>query len=254
MPAHRPSFALIALNSLNSLNRAFTLIELLVVISIIAILAALLLPAIGMVRDAAHAARCQSALRQIALAASAYCTENDGGIVPAWGSVNADPSWMQQLAEPLEAFVGGTTLGSISRRSVLWGCPKAVRTAAIPDKAIGFGLNLRMYSMLGGPSGPSWTFAVDSAVNSQWLDTSYGFGPYMAMVQGRITYPTSRVWFADCIQVSAGGADVGWHVYDQFNVAYRHQGKTNAVFFDGHAGTRDFAGMVTGLFNPGLAP
>ena len=53
----------------------FTLIELLLVISIIAVLAALLLPAIGLVRNAAQSAKCASALRQIGLANLTYADD-----------------------------------------------------------------------------------------------------------------------------------------------------------------------------------
>ena len=51
-----------------NIKRAFTLIELLVVIAIIGILVALIVPALGTVKEKANRGKCQSNLKQIALA------------------------------------------------------------------------------------------------------------------------------------------------------------------------------------------
>ncbi len=71
-------------------RQAFTLIELLVVISIIAVLAALLLPAVGLVRDAAKQSVCLSNQRQMMMAIHAYAGDNEG-LTPAAEGTDPDP-------------------------------------------------------------------------------------------------------------------------------------------------------------------
>lgn len=72
-------------------RRAFTLIELLVVISIIAILAAMLLPAVGLVRDAAKQITCMNNQRQVMVAIATYAEDNNG-LTPCADSNVATPA------------------------------------------------------------------------------------------------------------------------------------------------------------------
>lgn len=66
----------------------FTLIELLTVIAIIGILAAILIPVVGVARDRARSAMCQSNLRQISGGVHLYALDNAGDSPPATLSDN----------------------------------------------------------------------------------------------------------------------------------------------------------------------
>lgn len=67
---------------------AFTLVELLVVISIIAMLLAVLIPALSKARNIARCVVCQSSIRQLSMAWTAYATSNSGRLVGGYAAVS----------------------------------------------------------------------------------------------------------------------------------------------------------------------
>src|SRR3569833_2340049 len=75
----------------NNLEAAFTLVELLVVIGIVVLLIAILLPALSVARANSRAVACLSNLRQMAVAAQAYCNDNGGRFPVAYWTASNDP-------------------------------------------------------------------------------------------------------------------------------------------------------------------
>jgi prepilin-type N-terminal cleavage/methylation domain-containing protein/prepilin-type processing-associated H-X9-DG protein len=80
----------------------FTLIELLVVIAIIAILASILFPVFARARENARRASCQSNMKQLALAAMQYISDNDNRLMNATptGSSVAGNNW-----DPIQPYL-----------------------------------------------------------------------------------------------------------------------------------------------------
>jgi prepilin-type N-terminal cleavage/methylation domain-containing protein len=78
-------------------KKRFTLIELLVVIAIIAILAGMLLPALGSVKERAHAIQCINQQKQVYYQLMAYADDNDGYSVPVNGDCNLRDTWALML-------------------------------------------------------------------------------------------------------------------------------------------------------------
>jgi prepilin-type N-terminal cleavage/methylation domain-containing protein len=107
-------------------SAAFTLIELLVVIAIIAILASLLLPALSRMNDKGKSTRCQSNLRQLALAAIMYDDDHRFypiGWPPADGFTGSTfPIWYRQL----QPYLGRNT--KVSGQGVFI-CPSSLQKA-----------------------------------------------------------------------------------------------------------------------------
>ena len=86
-------------------NRAqgFTLVELLVVIAVIGLLIALLLPALGSVRESAMGTMCSSRMRQCGIAMHTYAGSHGGYLPKVTGhGLDADESWIAKLGPYLE--------------------------------------------------------------------------------------------------------------------------------------------------------
>jgi prepilin-type N-terminal cleavage/methylation domain-containing protein/prepilin-type processing-associated H-X9-DG protein len=200
----------------------FTLIELLTVIAIIGILAAIIIPVVGKVRQSAQSATCASNLRQIGLAVFLYADANRNRFPPAqapdyleWHRLLAPYFGQKAIGWPAE---GGDYLVCKAEEIL----PQARRT--------------------------------NYATNPNLFVDSGGNPNRVLFNRSRLTRPSQIIMVGDSLIRSATGNAVGPHFYDQTDIyaggspdqplpqvtgelaafSYRHNGRFNAVFADGH--------------------
>lgn len=174
--------------------QAFTLIELLVVIAIIAILASLLFPAVARSREKSKGARCQSNLRQLALAVLMF--EDDNQVYPVGWMPDSSTIWYRQLQPYLgkKATVSG---GGV------FVCPSSLQNAKSTE-AIRAGLR----------EGGFWgilTYAQNHRINCGVTNISTR---QVQHPSGTLLYADTDGWDA-CLYPDGAGTG---------NVCYRHSG------------------------------
>jgi prepilin-type N-terminal cleavage/methylation domain-containing protein/prepilin-type processing-associated H-X9-DG protein len=252
-------------------RRAFTLIELLVVVAIIALLIAMLMPSMDKARGASRMIKCQTILRQIAVASSFYSAEfhdyflpqSVPGAIPGSGPYHEwfqMPHFQRSLSIPVPTStrpVYNTPAGLI--------CPDArwvlnnpgtnegkyTKPAATPPagQTLMYRLDLTYGHNASGL--PGWTYQDGSSQAANVL---------RAHRHSKMRAPGARMFFMDALwsDPQHGGSSAlqdnpRWRYYftgENFEpthgtsstywaIAWRHmwtpeQGITNALFFDGH--------------------
>jgi prepilin-type N-terminal cleavage/methylation domain-containing protein/prepilin-type processing-associated H-X9-DG protein len=218
---------------------AFTLIELLVTVAVLGILASILLPVLGGGKLPAQAAKCGNNLREFILAAQMYWDDNNGdtfayaetptaaGTSYWFGWLGAGPEETRAFdpgAGPLYPYLG---TGVDFCPSFNYGSPQFKLKASTPT--CDYGCNLYLSS---------------PPVNMRHL-----------------LAPANLAMLADSAQVNNFQAPASpknpmfeefYYIdneKDQPNGQFRHQGRANAVFVDGHLGVEQ---MVPGTLDPRL--
>ena len=244
----------------------FTLVELLVVIAIISILAALLLPALQKARQAALATQCLNNQKQCLLGMQMYADDHEGKLLTGYSVTAGTWRWPILLGGPTSNY---TDADRAEQRS--WGRPielgyircddaySIMRCTTVPVKLAGGSTlprtdySTQSYWMSGNYFGV-YDRAFISGASPAYDDPALGTGLGYYMVNTAALRSPSRnplvvdslddagkqISFSAHINTTAGGH---WH--------FRHSGKANMGFADGHAaatGTLEAVTLVRGAY------
>ncbi len=211
----------------NPRRGAFTLVELLVVISVLAMLLGILLPALGLAREAGRRIHCASNLKTLTLAWTMYAFDNDDRICSA-DTKSGDGEWTWVQANKWSAgtereLSTGALWKYVSQIAEVYKCRS--------DKSD----LIRSYSVARSMNGKVCSCEYDN------FDNLWRWKRYT-----RISDPGAKIVFVDAqsrepwIEGSfnpikdVDAVDLQWSTEENRNITSRHSGGCNTTFADGH--------------------
>lgn len=206
---------------------AFTLIELLVVIAIIGILAAILIPAVGRVRDSANSAKCVSHLRQIGIIFHNYLQDHDGQF-PYSISTETKKSWDYNLLLYVTTEANADQLGAAGQDPhEAFSCPAAAKPARGKVSASSYAINQELVGI--------YTSSMESAPGRTRLIN--------------VIHPADTYLATDCDEREfrrASKSSFSTVKYDGQTAIDRHDGFLNMLYVDGSVRRIKFETMPWG--------
>lgn len=202
-------------------KKRFTLIELLVVIAIIAILAAMLLPALGSVKESGKQTQCINNIRQVGMSAQRYADDNKSWFPHGNYTTNANYLfWSRDIAGCMGSYISKTQGSSgISDADPILICPKGSRKAL---KKIVSTENF------------SYSFNRYLASSGDWIGEN----------RDKVKNPAGRMLLSECgyddwksKPPASGSGTRGWATHQQsrqYYTAFRHNKKATVSYVDGH--------------------
>ncbi|AQT68549.1 type II secretion system protein G [Anaerohalosphaera lusitana] len=233
-------------------NEGFTLIELLVVIAVISMLMAVMLPALGAVKQKAKGLVCMSKLKQMGIAFWAYAADNNDYSIPTYDPDDNTYWWGQIKSDGIDHKAGFLYpyMQSSLEEGGIYECPSQP-----------FG----SYELQAKPA--------DESVSPDWITSTYGYnGYYLAPPSSPWQNIHDKPWqrlagvsnsgkviaFADSMldwNIRPDQAELsnnamidppmilsadktGWQKNPCPTTSFRHDDRTSVVFVDGHCETK----------------